>query len=174
MKRRKAATKKAAGIKEPHLQYGALPWRFNDEPEIMLITSRDTRRWVIPKGWPMKKRKPNETAALEAFQEGGLLGKIGKKGLGSYHYRKRLTNGAVLMCRVEVFPLHVLHQRQKWPEKGQRITQWFTYAEAADEVVEEELKELILTFGNALSAVVATEVEVTRRPSWRSAAPKMT
>jgi 8-oxo-dGTP pyrophosphatase MutT (NUDIX family) len=162
MRGRKAAKKKSVEVREPHAQYGALPWRITDELEIMLLTSRDTRRWVIPKGWPMKGRKPNTTAALEALQEGGLLGSIGKKSVGSYHYRKRLKNGAVLMCQVEVFPLHVLHQRKKWPEKGRRMTQWLPYTEAAEEVAEEELRELILAFGDTLSAIVKAGVEVTR------------
>jgi 8-oxo-dGTP pyrophosphatase MutT (NUDIX family) len=163
MKARKAAkTKKIAESREPHAQYGALPWRIDDELEIMLLTSRDTRRWVIPKGWPMKGRKPNATAALEALEEGGLLGNIGKRSVGAYHYRKRLKNGAVLMCRVEVFPLRVLRQRKNWPEKGQRMTQWFPYMEAAEEVAEAELKELILAFGRALSAVAEDGVIATR------------
>jgi 8-oxo-dGTP pyrophosphatase MutT (NUDIX family) len=162
MKQQKPAKKRTAKQREPHTQYGALPWRIADELEVMLLTSRDTRRWVIPKGWPMKGRKANATAALEAFQEGGLLGSIGKKSVGFYHYRKRLKNGAVLMCQVEVFPLHVLRQRKKWPEKGQRVTQWLPYMEAAEEVAEEELKELILAFGDTLSVVVKEGVEVTR------------
>ncbi|HYA80691.1 MAG TPA: NUDIX hydrolase [Methylocystis sp.] len=148
---------------EPRTQYGALPWRMEEEPEVMLLTSRDTRRWVIPKGWPMKGRKPNVAAALEALQEGGLLGKIGKKALGSYHYRKRLKNGAALWCRVEVFPLRVLRQRKNWREKEQRVTHWFPYAEAAEHVAEEELKELILTFGDTLSALANGDTEIVTR-----------
>ena len=112
----------------------------------MLLTSRDTRRWVIPKGWPMKGRKPHATAAIEALQEAGLLGKIEKKKLGSYHYRKRLKNGAVLLCSVDVFPLRVVRQRKSWPEKNQRVTQWFTPAEAAQLVDEPELSELFKVF----------------------------
>lgn len=151
-----------AEAREPHAQYGALPWRISDELEIMLLTSRGTRRWVIPKGWPMKGRKPNATAAVEALEEGGLLGNIGKKSIGAYHYRKRLKNGAVLICRVEVFPLRVLRQRKKWLEKGQRATQWWPYSEAAKLVAEEELKALILGFGRALSAAAEEGVIDTR------------
>ena len=162
MKGSEPAKKTTAETREPHAQYGALPWRIGDELEVMLLTSRDTRRWVIPKGWPMKGRKPNASAAVEALEEGGLLGNIGKKSVGAYHYRKRLKNGAVLTCRVEVFPLRVLRQRKKWLEKGQRVTQWFPYVEAAEAVEEEELKELILAFGRALSAVAEHGVVATR------------
>jgi 8-oxo-dGTP pyrophosphatase MutT (NUDIX family) len=148
-----AGGKKAIGTQasegmEPRTQYAALPWRMKDGAlQILLLTSRDTRRWVIPKGWPMKGRKPSAAAAIEALQEAGLVGKIEKKSIGSYHYRKRLENGAALLCRVQVFPMHVLRQQKNWLEKDQRVTQWRGYMQAADEVAEEELREIILTFG---------------------------
>jgi 8-oxo-dGTP pyrophosphatase MutT (NUDIX family) len=131
---------------EPKVQYAALPWRLGKTLEIMLVSSRETRRWVIPKGWPMKGRKPHATAALEALQEAGLLGKIEKTPIGAYHYHKRLKNGATLLCRVDVFPLRVLRQRKSWPEKRQRITKWFPCAEAASLVHEPELSKLIMSF----------------------------
>jgi 8-oxo-dGTP pyrophosphatase MutT (NUDIX family) len=99
----------------------------------------------------MKGRGPHETAALEASEEAGLLGKIEKKRLGSFHYRKRLKNGAVLLCRVDVFPMRVTRQRKIWLEMHQRATQWFPWAIAAKQVVEPELKELILGFGEMLT-----------------------
>jgi 8-oxo-dGTP pyrophosphatase MutT (NUDIX family) len=132
---------------EPRTQYAALPWRMTGSVEIMVVTSRETRRWVIPKGWPMKGRKPYVAAAIEAEQEAGLVGKLEKKALGSYHYVKRMKNGAALLCRVDVFPMRVVKQRKNWPEKHQRMTQWLHYLEAAEEVAEEELKEIILAFG---------------------------
>lgn len=54
-------------------QYGALCFRFGEDGavEILLITSRDSGRWIIPKGWPMKKKEPHEAAAVEAWQEAG-------------------------------------------------------------------------------------------------------
>jgi 8-oxo-dGTP pyrophosphatase MutT (NUDIX family) len=136
---------------EPRSQYAALPWRLGDGVEVLLVTSRETRRWVIPKGWPMKGRKPHIAAAVEALEEAGLLGKINKKKLGSFHYRKRLQNGAAVSCRVDVFPLRVVRQRKNWPEKHQRATQWFPFADAAERVEEQELKELILVFGEKFS-----------------------
>jgi 8-oxo-dGTP pyrophosphatase MutT (NUDIX family) len=150
MKYPKLATKKSQGASdgEPRRQYAALPWRIlGDGVEILLASSRDTRRWVIPKGWPMKGRKPYMTAAIEAQEEAGLKGKIEKTKIGSFHYQKRLKNGAVILCRVDVFPMQVLRQAKHWPEQGQRVTQWFTYADAAEEVSEVELKALILAFG---------------------------
>ncbi len=143
--------KKTGELPETHVQYAALPWRMRESLEIMLVTSRDTRRWVIPKGWPMKGRKPSATAATEALEEAGVVGKIEKTKLGSYYYRKRLKNGAALLCRVDVFPLQVARQRKNWREKNQRVTHWRPYPDAAEQVVEEELSEMILSFGEAQS-----------------------
>jgi 8-oxo-dGTP pyrophosphatase MutT (NUDIX family) len=140
--------KKHAGL-EPRLQYAALPWREKKKLEVMLVSSRETRRWVIPKGWPMKGRKPHTTAAIEALQEAGLLGKIEKTPLGAFHYQKRLRNGATLLCRVDVFPLRVVRQRKTWPEKSQRVAKWFERMEAAQLVQEPELAELIANFSVA-------------------------
>jgi len=151
----KTPAKKSGDLPETHVQYAALPWRIRESLEIMLVTSRDTRRWVIPKGWPMKGRKPFAAAATEALEEAGVVGKVEKKKLGSYHYRKRLKNGAALLCRVDVFPLQVARQRKTWREKKQRVSQWRPYAEAADQVVEEELSEMILSFGEGQSKLAA-------------------
>lgn len=152
MKVPKVTKKREGQGPEPRTQYAALPWRAKSgRIEILLATSRDTKRWVIPKGWPMKGRKPHITAAIEAMQEAGLLGKIEKAKLGDFHYEKRLKGGAALECRVEVFPLRFLRQRKDWPEKKQRATQWFHYAIAAELVDEPELRELILTFGQSLA-----------------------
>ena len=138
-------TKKRDGV-APQVQYAALPWRSGKTLEVMLITSRETRRWVIPKGWPMKGRKSHATAALEALQEAGLLGKIEKAALGAYHYQKRMRNGSTLLCRVDVFPLRVSRQRKNWPEKHQRTTKWFPCSKAARLVDEPELTKLIKGF----------------------------
>ncbi len=132
---------------ETRLQYAALPWRVRDAKlEILLVTSRDTRRWVVPKGWPIKGRKPHIAAAIEAVQEAGLQGVIAKEKLGDYHYRKRLAVDVTVQCRVEVYPLEVRRQRKSWPEKKHRSTHWFPQRVAAELVDEEELRALIHTF----------------------------
>lgn len=141
--------KKKAPSTSPRQQFAALPWRASAERglEILLVTSRDTKRWIIPKGWPMKGRKPHIVAAIEAQQEAGLNGKVEKEKLGVFSYRKRLEGGGAVDCIVDVYPLRVARQRKKWPEKGQRITYWFPYASAAQQVDEPELSEIILAFG---------------------------
>jgi ADP-ribose pyrophosphatase YjhB (NUDIX family) len=91
----------------------------------MLLTSRETRRWVIPQGWPMKGVTPRDVAAREAFEEAGLVGSIaGKRPVGIFHYKKQLLREQ-LLCEVQVFLLWVDRQLDDWPEKGQRKSRWF-------------------------------------------------
>jgi len=117
------------------VQYAALPWRRIDSAtEVMLITSRGTGRWIIPKGWPMKRRAPHSTAAREALEESGVLGQIGKTPIGSFSHRKALKQGRAVICEVEVFPLEVTRQCKTWPEKGKRKVQWFSPSDAAKAV----------------------------------------
>ena len=130
----------------PKLQFAVLPWRRTDRLEIMLVSSRETVRWVLPKGWPMKGLKPHKTAAREALEEAGILGKVAKTSLGDYSYAKRLEDGSVQMCRVEVFALEVEQERNSWPEKDERTRKWFAVADAAEAVEESELREAILKF----------------------------
>ncbi len=130
---------------EPRRQVGALPLRRTPEGGylIYLITSRESRRWVIPKGWPMKGRKPYEAAAREAYEEAGLVGQIGKRPLGFYLYDKRLKSRDSVLCQVKVFPLDVRKQLKVWPEKDQREGYWFSPSDAAELVAEAGLSGII-------------------------------
>ena len=112
----------------------------------MLITSRGTGRWVIPKGNIPGGMAPHAAAAAEAEEEAGIAGPICPTPLGSYRYRKRRGNGASLMVDVDVFPLAVTHEYDDWKERSQRERRWFTLTEAADAVAESDLRELIRSF----------------------------
>ena len=131
---------------EPRAQYAALPWRRAETVEIMLVSSRETRRWVLPKGWPMKGRKPHDAAAQEALEEAGIEGKIAKSPAGVYRYIKRMKNGSAQPCQVTVFPFEVQRERTSWPEQHERIRHWFPANEAADVVDEPDLAEVIRAF----------------------------
>lgn len=155
---------------EPRLQLGALPYRRRRDLEILLVTSRETRRWVLPKGWPMKRRTAQGAAAREALEEAGVKGDIAKHPFGAYHYDKRQPNGEIIPCRVDVFPLRVKRQGRTWPEAAQRTRRWFTLAEAVDAVDEPELKELIERFGAQAAAKRAAR-RVAAAPSSEVAEP---
>lgn len=136
---------KAVGI-----QYAALPYRLAGRRlEVMLITSRETRRWVIPKGWPMKGLKPHDAAAAEAAEEAGVVGDIEPNPIGSYRYLKRLKDGQTIPIQVIVFPLLVQSQIDRWKEQGERQVHWFRHGQAASLVTEPNLKRLIRDFGQA-------------------------
>lgn len=128
-------------------QLGALCWRMRGKhPEVLLITSRDTGRWVIPKGWPMTDRSAPDAAALEAWEEAGVEGAVGDRALGFFAYRKGLDAERTVPCVVEVFPLKVTRLAGDYPEKGQRRRKWFSPEKAAKKVDEAELRHLILAF----------------------------
>ncbi len=129
------------------LQVAALPWRkARDGVEIMLITSRDSRRWVLPKGWPEGSEQLFDAAAREAAEEAGLGGAVAQLEIGSYYYGKALASGLERQCEVLVFPLEVDEIATAWPEKKQRTRKWFAGAKAAKLVKERDLGELIARF----------------------------
>ena len=128
-------------------QVGALPIRRSVAgPEVLLVTSRETRRWIIPKGWPMKGRKDHEAAAQEAAEEAGVTGRVGKHPIGAYTYSKRLAN-RVEPCRVMVYVLEVDGQLTDWRERGQRKRRWFPATQAAEVVSQPKLASMILALG---------------------------
>jgi 8-oxo-dGTP pyrophosphatase MutT (NUDIX family) len=138
--------------KRTGVQYAALPWRLkNDEVQILLVTSRRTRRWILPKGWPMDGVRPTGVAAREAEEEAGVTGVIEKTAIGRYGYMKLLRDGVELPCRVDVFPLQVTDESPEWSEMDARERCWCSVAVAAGAVVEPQLKMVIRRFGARLA-----------------------
>lgn len=133
-------------------QFAALPYRRNKkgEIEVMLVTSRETRRWIIPKGWPIAGVEPHNLAALEAMEEAGLLGKVSDRPIGSYHYDKKRGDGSIVNCVVDTYTLEVEQQMPTWPEQDERKTKWFSPEEAAAQVQEQELRVLIKKFAKQI------------------------
>ena len=126
-------------------QYGALPVRAGADgaPEVLLITSRDTGRWVVPRGNLMPGKSPVESAALEAFEEAGVRGPIDSEPLGSYRYQKRRRRGELVPAEVHLFLLRVEEEASTWPEQSERDRRWFAPDAAAAAVDEAELGALI-------------------------------
>ena len=132
---------------EPIRQVAALPYRTDDpakdQVSILLVTSRDTGRWVLPKGNLMFGIAPHRAAAREAEEEAGVRGTIARKPLGRFPYRKWRSAQCFELAKVDVFALKVSKELDSWKEQGQRERRWFTRDEAADLVNEPELRALI-------------------------------
>lgn len=136
------------GGPEPYVQAAALPWRKTRRGiEVLMVTSRRTGRWVLPKGWPEKRETLYEAAQREAREEAGCEGKIATESLGSFHYEKMMERGIVRTCRVDVFPLRVERELEKFPERRKRDRVWVRPETAATMVAEPELRELLIDFG---------------------------
>ncbi|CUX60182.1 conserved hypothetical protein [Agrobacterium tomkonis CFBP 6623] len=130
-------------------QYAALCFRHGDngnDVEILLVTSRTSQRWIIPRGWPMKRKKPHEAAAIEAWEEAGVRGRVRKAAIGRYTYLKMLDNGDVVPCMVDVFQIEVTGAETSFKERGERLVEWVRPDEAARRVREIELKSLLVDF----------------------------
>ena len=129
----------------PAEQIAALPIDRDDHGRlrVLMITSRDTGRWVVPKGWPMKGRKPWQAAGIEALEEAGVEGDVGTEPLGTYTYDKITEDGSALPCRVTVYPMRVARLRKRWKERAERERRWFKPKAAARRVDEPDLRDLI-------------------------------
>ena len=137
------------------LQFAALCYRWNDARDgidILLITSRDTGRWVIPKGWPMEGKLAHQVAAQEALEEVGVQGVSDRAPAGDFMYLKALDSGVKVPCKVQVHGLEVTGFIAEFKEKGQRRKAWFSSREAAERVNEPGLKELIMSFEASMLA----------------------
>lgn len=150
-------------------QFAALPWRrlADGQVKVLLITSRETRRWVIPKGWPMPGRTPAEAAAQEAYEEAGAVGALADRPIGAYVYDKRLRDGALQRVEVSVFPLEVLVEQLAFPERAQREKLWLSPSEAAERVDEPGLKALILRFRPPKAHPLSRRTPGSSRPAGR-------
>lgn len=138
----------------PVEQVAALPFRRGQdgEVEVLVMTSRETQRAVIPKGWPMKNRKDWKSAEIEARQEAGVVGDVGRKRIGQYLYWKRMDNFFAL-AKVAVYPLAVRRQLDDWPERHERAQIWVTAEEAALLLDEPDLGALVLEFAQSPAAL---------------------
>ena len=133
------------GRKITGFQIAALPVRRDDKGRlrVLMVTSRDTGRWVMPKGWEMDGKKPWAAAEIEALEEAGAEGRISKKPIGSYRYDKILGDGQTVRCRVTVYPMLVERLKRNWKERSERKRRWFRPDAAARRVAEPDLAKLL-------------------------------
>lgn len=140
-------------LRESGQQFAALPLiRQGKQIRVLLLTSRGTGRWVLPKGWAEQDLTGVEVAAKEAFEEAGLVGELQPQSIGTYGYLKEMPQTGAVSCRVEVFAMWVDQQLDDWPERTERVRQWFSLLEAAGKVQEDELRLLLEDLGKKHSS----------------------
>lgn len=153
-------------------QVGALPIRKTAGGiEVLLVTTRETRRWVIPKGWPSKRMPDHKAAAREALEEAGVQGEIKRKPVGSYTYFKRLT-ATFELIEVDVYLLAVDTERKRWPEMHERQKSWMKPALAARAVAEPGLAALIGSIGRTLTLTSKLKLKRIRKADSKPEAAK--
>lgn len=134
-------------------QVAALPWRRGSDGrvEVLLITSRETRRWVTPKGGRMSGKTDGQAAAQEAWEEAGVRGPAEEKPLGAFRYLKRLKGGGSRWCVVSLHAMAVETVEDHWPEDHQRERRWVSPQEAARMVDEPDLAVLLAAFPDVVA-----------------------
>lgn len=136
-------------------QVAALVYRVKKgQPEILLVTSRGTGRWVLPKGWPQVGKTFAQSARSEAYEEAGARGEVSPFSIGTYTYKKSdLNDGDSGDFIVDVFPMLFSRQEKNWPERNERRFEWMSIEDAARSVEEPELTSLIASFDPAIVAL---------------------
>lgn len=129
-------------------QYGTIAWKRDEAGRtlLLLITSRDTGRWVVPRGNPVPGLPPHLSAAQEAWEEAGIRGRVTSAAAGDYRYEKLRSSGRSVTAHVVLFPLAVEEESDDWPEAAVRRRAWLAQAEAAEAVQEPDLRALLAGF----------------------------
>lgn len=132
---------------ELRTQFAALCYRIKrGKVQVLLVTSRRTKRWIVPKGWPVDGKTPAASAAQEAWEEAGAIGKPIETCLGAYSYAKYVSEGETLACLAMLYPFKVKNLAKAYPEKDERRRRWFSRKKAARLVAEPELARMIAAF----------------------------
>lgn len=130
-------------------QIAALPIRKgrDGKVKVLMVTSRGSRRWIMPKGWRMEGKTPWAAARIEALEEAGAKGQVSHRALGEYRYKKTLPGGKKVRCRVRVYPMLVEKLTSNWKERSERKRKWVSPKRAAKRVSDPELAELLRAIG---------------------------
>ena len=137
-------------FREHGRQVAALCWRHSRKRtfqiEILLITSLNSKRWILPKGWQEAELSPSDNAAREAFEEAGVTGKVSARPVGTYHYLKEKKDGTGVPCSVDVYALAVTKQLDDWPEKNVRELAWMSVDQAVAQISEPGVRPILRNF----------------------------
>tara|TARA_R110002110_G_scaffold40211_4_gene128769 strand:- start:8103 stop:8582 length:480 start_codon:yes stop_codon:yes gene_type:complete len=136
---------------ELRTQFAALCYRLKrGKVQILLVTSRGSKRWIVPKGWPMDAKTPAASALQEAWEEAGVHGRTDGPCLGVFTYSKDMGPSDGVPCLAMLYPVVVKSLSKQFPESGQRRRAWVSRKKAARMVSEPELARLILDFNPRL------------------------
>lgn len=140
----------ALPVDPPDIQYAALPFRYGSGGllEVLLVTSRGSGQWIVPKGKPIPGLSGPDTAAQEAFEEAGVRGVIEQSSIGRFSYLK--DEGSVserFISAVDVYPLKVEQQLTLWAEMGQRQMLWLSPEDASATIRIDGLARIVAMFG---------------------------
>lgn len=128
-------------------QFAALCWRKKrGKVQILLVTSRRRKRWIVPKGWPMEGKTPAECALIEAWEEAGVQGVASDACIGVYSYARLREGEAIIPCLAMLYPVQVKTLKKKFPEVRDRRRKWVSRKKAAKMVGQRELQKLIIGF----------------------------
>ncbi len=125
-------------------QFGALCYRFKGQDlRVLLVTSRKSGLWILPKGWPLDGATPAQTALREAEEEAGAIGKVTGGSIGLYSDVKTLTSNQQVPCVIAIYPIKVKKLLRSYREKSQRKRKWFSLKRAASTVDNPELRQFL-------------------------------
>lgn len=137
---------RSGGKTDVRAQVAALCYRYkNDKIQVCLVTTRNTGRWIIPRGWPTHKHTPADGAAIEAYEEAGVRGKAHPVSIGAYSYDKPIEDEETPVM-VVVYAIAIEKTLRDWPEKGQRKRKWMSRKKAAENLTEAGLRQIVATF----------------------------
>jgi 8-oxo-dGTP pyrophosphatase MutT (NUDIX family) len=106
--------------------------------QVCLVSSRNGKRWVVPKGCIEPGKSAGEIALQEAWEEAGLVGLLQGEPLGSYVYEK---DGFV--CHVILFAMNVTGVVDSYPEAGMRQRIWLASGVAHTRVEDAGLGDIL-------------------------------
>jgi 8-oxo-dGTP pyrophosphatase MutT (NUDIX family) len=143
-------TAEAARLGGAPLQAGALCWREGEAGiEILLVTSRRSGKWGVPKGWSLRGRPLHRTAAREAWEEAGVIGQTNNRLLGLVDAPKSYRLIGEVAWKLALYPLAVEQLADDWSERGLRERRWFSREEAAKLVRPRAIAPLLRSFTSA-------------------------
>ena len=127
------------------VQLAALAWRVRPDVglEVLLVTSRTNKRWLLPKGWPVAGKSDPQSALQEAYEEAGIRGQAAHEPMGSYRFTKLLRDETALACTMVVYGLGEIEELSEWPEMAQRERGWFAQADAVEAVFDPNLRKFL-------------------------------